>query len=471
LNRWLAIILFAGFSGCARFQPHPISPAESAAQLDARSLNDSAFKTFLEKNLHTQFTSWPLKRWDFETLNLAALFYHPSLDVARAQWRTSEGGETTAAQRPNPNLNVAPGYDVSASGGLTPWFPAVNLDIPIETMGKRRYRKAQAAHLSESSRLNIITAAWQVRANLRASLIDFTAAREREKLLQNQLAVQKQIVKSLEQQLLAGAVTASELTLVRIALGKIQLDLTDARRQSADARGRVADAIGVSVKALRDVELAYDLKAIPRAAASLTSSEARNQALRGRADILASLADYAATQSALQLEIAKQYPDIHLGPGYQYDQGEHKISLSIAVDLPVFNQNQGPIAEAEGKRAEAAARFNALQAKTLGDIDRALVTYRVTRENLSTLESLASAQKKQYAAVQAQMNAGAAAKTDLLNSQIELGAGELIQLDGRVKLQQAFAALEDALQRPIDSMNPSLSEQPQRPQARKDKQP
>lgn len=439
--------------------------------MDARSLSDPAFKAFLETNLHTQFPSRPLKRWDFETLNLAALYYHPSLDVARAQWQTSEGGKTTAAARPNPNLNVTPGYAIVPSGAISPWFPAVTLDVPIETMGKRGYRKAQAAHLSESARLNIVTAAWQVRANLRASLIDFTTAREREKLLQNQLAIQKQIVNSLEQQLQAGAVTASELTLVRIALGKIQLDLTDARRQSADARGRVADSIGVSAKALAGVDLAYDLAAIPRAAASLTSSEARNQALRGRADILASLAEYAATQSALQLEIAKQYPDIHLGPGYQYDLGDHKFSLAISADLPLFNQNQGPIAEAEGKRAEAAAKFNALQAKTLGEIDRAIMAFRVTRENLSTLESLSSAQKKQYAAVQAQVNAGAATKADLLNSQIELAASELVQLDGRVKLQQAFAALEDAIQRPVDSMNPSLSEQSPRPQAMKEKQP
>ena len=53
----------------------------------------------------------------------------------------------------------------------------------------------------------------------------------------------------------------------------------------------------------------------------------------------------------------------------------------------------------------------------------------------------------------AQLQAGAAAQVDLLNSQLELAAGELVQLDGRVKLQQAFAALEDAVQRPIETIN------------------
>jgi broad specificity phosphatase PhoE len=30
-------------------------------------------------------------------------------------------------------------------------------------------------------------------------------------------------------------------------------------------------------------------------------------------------------------EIAKQYPDIHLGPGYQYDQGVNKWTLGFSV--------------------------------------------------------------------------------------------------------------------------------------------
>ncbi|MDB6124399.1 MAG: Outer rane efflux protein [Pedosphaera sp.] len=464
-------MLILGLAGCARFQPRPVSPAETAANLETRRLDNPAFRQFLDKNLQRQFTSWPPKAWDFETLTLAALYYHPSLDVARAQWNVALGGNITAAARPNPIISAAPGYAPSATGVTSPWFPAISFDLPVETMGKRGYRKAHAEHLSESARLNIATMAWQVRSNLRTSLIDYTATRRREALLQKQLSVQEQIVKSLEQQLQAGAISSSELTLVVISQGKIQLDLADARRLSADARVRVADALGISVAALEGVDLNYELSTLPPTDSDLTSAEARHQALLGRADILGALADYAASQSALQLEIAKQYPDIHLGPAYQYDLGEHKISLSLTAELPVLNQNQGPIAEAEGRRAEFAARFYALQAKVLTEIDRALAAYRVTRDNLSALELLAAAQKKQYEAVEGQLKVGAASPLDLLNSQVEMNVSELVQLDGRVKLQQARGALEDALQRPIDSMKSLLIEQPQRPPALKEKKP
>jgi outer membrane protein TolC len=143
----------------------------------------------------------------------------------------------------------------------------------------------------------------------------------------------------------------------------------------------------------------------------------RSRALQSRADILVALAEYAASQSALQLEIAKQYPDVHLGPGYQFDQGDHKFSLALTAELPLLNQNQGPISQAEARRAEAAARFNALQARVITEIDRAVAMYRVAQENLSTLDSLAASQKDEPKPWKLS-EGGAADQFDLLNSQI-----------------------------------------------------
>jgi outer membrane protein, heavy metal efflux system len=463
LNQKWTIVALVLLAGCVRYQPRPILPTQTAANLEARTLDNPAFKEFLEKNRQGRFEIWPPKSWDFEILNFAALYYHPSLDVARAQWEVAEAGEKTAAARPNPILTVVPGYDISAIRPVSPWFPAVTLEVPIETAGKRGHRRAQARHLSESARLSIVVTALQVRSNLRSSLIDFTAARQREMLLQNQKSIQDKILQSLEQQLQAGAVSSSELTLVRINWDKIRLDLIDARQQRADALVRVASAIGVSVKALDGIDLAYDLSIQPPAISELMSVEARRQALQGRADILAALSEYAASQSALQLEIAKQYPDVHLGPGYQYDQGDHKFSLALTAEVPLLNQNQGPIYQAEARRTEAAARFNALQAKVITEIDRAVAMYRVAQENLSTLDSLAASQKRRTEAMEDQLKAGAADQFDLLNTQIELSANELLQLNARVKLQQSFGALEDAVQRPIDSLAPALIEQGQHP--------
>jgi outer membrane protein, heavy metal efflux system len=445
----LALTAMALLAGCQRFHPQPLSPAQTAAQLESRSLTNPALKGFLETNLDHELTQWPVESWDFQMLTLAAFYYQPSLEVARAQWTVARGGETTAAQRPNPTLNVTPGYDATTLVP-SPWFPLGFLDVPIETAGKRGYRRAQAAQLSEAARLNLATVAWQVRSNLRTALLDLTAAEQRAGVLQQQVSLQEQIIQALEAQVRAGAIANSEAVLIRIALAKARLDSADAQRARAEARARVAEAIGVPLRALEETKLSFDWLKVAAPVADLTSAEVRRAALPSRPDILGALAEYAASQTALQLEIAKQYPDVHLQPGYQFDQGDSKWSLGLTVELPVLSQNQGPIAEAKARRQEAAARFNALQAKVLADIDRALEVFRSTETNSSGLRALSEAQAARRDSVAAQFKAGATDRADLLNVQLEVATTQLVLLDGQIKLQQALGALEDAVQRPMN---------------------
>ncbi len=447
-------------AGCAHFEAKPISPAQTAAALESRALDDPGLKSFLDNNLHRDPAASPPTVWDFEMLVLAAFYFHPDLDVARAQWDVARAAIQTAGGRPNPVLSATPGLNLShinAAPGLSPWIPVVSFDLPLETAGKRGHRIAQARQLSESARLNIASTAWRVRANVRASLLGYSAARQRAALLRNQLAIREQIVALLDQQIQAGALAAPEAAVFRIALQRTRLELADAQRESAESRPRLAQSIGVPVRALDDVEVSV---AFPdNAAAGLNTPEIRRQALLGRADILAGLAAYAAAQSALQLEIARQYPDVHLSPSYQFDQGDNKWSLGLTVELPVLNRNQGPIAEAVARRAEAAAEFNALQAKVLADVDSAMESLRATETSAALLRDLTDAQARSRDALAAQVSAGAATPLDLLSAQLELAEAEAGQLEARVKRQQALAAIEDAVQFPMEMLAPAVIEQ------------
>jgi len=228
------------------------------------------------------------------------------------------------------------------------------------------------------------------------------------------------------------------------------LDLIDAQRQVIEARTHTAEAVGVPLRALDEMNLEFSGLEALETVNQMASAEARRTALQSRPDILQALAEYAASESALQLEIAKQYPDIHIQPGYQYDQGDNKWTLGLVVDLPVLNQNQGPIAEAEASRLEAAARFNALQAKVLAEIDRSVESVRLAQKNSLTLRSLVEEQNTRLNAVAGQVKAGATDQLELLHAQVESLTAELAQLDGRLKFQQAVGALEDAVHRPFE---------------------
>ena len=327
----------------------------------------------------------------------------------------------------------------------------MSLDVPIETAGKRGYRISRARKLAEAARLAIASAAWQVRSTLRLSLLDYAAAQKRAELLQQQLQFQQQIVALLQQRLQAGAIARTDLTLPRVALARTGVESADAARVVAEARVRIAEALGLPVQAIKDAEFASQWPISAEAGKNLTSAEARQEALLGRSDILAALADYAANESLLQLEIARQYPDIHLNPGYQFDQGEHKWSLGVTAELPVLNQNQGPIAETIAKREESAARFAALQAKVIAEIDRALAARAAALEQVIRQSALTQLAREQLAAAEQMFKAGAADKLELSSAQLEASVSDLAHLDAQIKAHQAVAQLEEAIQRPLEA--------------------
>lgn len=460
MKYWPFIAALGLAAGCVRFQPAPLSPDRTADQLEARSLTNAALRAFLERNLQREIVPWPPRAWGFETLTLVAFYYHPSLEVARADWRVTVGSIQTASERPNPTVTWSLANE-PAPDAFSPWIPGLIFDVPVETAGKRRFRTEQAHHLAESARLNLATAAWQVRSRLRSSLLDFAAARRRIEVLRHQVSLREDLTGRLQGQLRQGAISAAELNTARLALLRARADLADAERLLAENRPRLAGALGLPVSALEPWEFDFDLT-VPSSAAALTTGKVRRLALLGRADLRGALADYAASQSALQLEVAKQYPDIHLSPGYSWNAGsagENDWQVGATVELPLLSHHRGAVAEAVARRQASAARFLALQAKVITEIDTALASFHAGTTNVAALEALAAAQADQQKSVLEQFQAGALDRLDVLAADLELNAASLSSLDAQVKLQQALGTVEDAVQRPFE-LPPAVFESP-----------
>jgi outer membrane protein, heavy metal efflux system len=439
-------LVVVSLGGCVHFEPRPIDAETEAARFGGRTLSDGGLKTFFESTSLASPDPWPPAQWDLTRLTVAAFYYHPSLDVARAEWAEARGRSLTAGQRANPSLNVTPAYNTTRSRP-SPWLPLAVLDIPFETAGKRGHRIAHAAELSEAARLNVASVAWQVRSRLRSRLVSLDAAEQTRARLAEQQAIQEENVALLDREAEAGAISPFELTQARIAADATRFALRDAERQYAEARVGVADAIGISVSALEGVELSFDqLDQLPDEGSLV---EARRQALSNRSDILGALAEYAASQSALQLEIARQYPDIHLLPGYEYDQGEDKWSLGITLTLPLMNRNRGPIAEASAARETSAAQFNLLQSEVVAAVDGAVAGYRAAQKAQAEADASKERLEQEEKTAQAVYEAGETSRGELLALRLQLSAAALARLGAVVKVREALGKLEDALQSPL----------------------
>lgn len=421
------------------------SPEGAAASFTARSLTDGDLRRFLAENHGREPATW-----DFETLSWVAFYYHPSLDVARAEWAVTRAALQTAGSRPNPTVTLVPGYNSNREPGLSPWFPAVNLDFLLQASGKRARQQDIARADSEAARLAVVSAVWRVRSELRAALIEAATAVRREASFRAQADLQRELLALLEKRLAAGLVSAVELSAARLALLRAEAAAGEAAGLQVTARTRAAAALGLPVAALDGVTLP-----LPPAVGVLSAealATARWQSLQSRADVLAALEKIHSAEAALALEAAKQQPDFHLGPGYQWDQGANKWSVALTFELPIFHRNEGPIAEATARRTEAVAQFIAVQAQAVAAIEAAAAAQVVAATQLEHARRVRAEMVKQDALAQQRLSLGAADQVERQTARLDCAVAESALAGAESAAALAAGQLEDTLQIPFPNL-------------------
>lgn len=431
-------------AACESYRPAPISPVQTGQAIEARSLENPDLTAFIRKALpadsNVDRTDGML--WDLSRLTLAALYYQPDFELTRLKLETARAAVVTAGQIPNPTFSL--GLDTSPIA-LSP-----TVDFLIETFGKRGYRVDQAEALVDSARRDLTTGAWQMRAHVRAALLNLWAAQQRRGLQQRRLMLQDELVQLLERRLTEGEASSVDVTRERINRNQFNLALRDAERQIADAQTQLAASIGIPVSSVARESISFAAFEQPATVPTDDLPVLRRQALTGRSDVQALLDQYRAAESALQLDIANQYPNVDLGPGYTFQPGEgYQFTAAASAAVPVFNQNQGAILEGEAKRRTVAAQITSLQAQIVSGIETALADYHAALAAVATASDLNDEARTRLDQIMRQFEAGDADRPTLVLAEIELSTTQIGSFEAGVQQRQALSALEDALQYPL----------------------
>src|SRR5262249_39989053 len=138
----------------------------------------------------------------------------------------------------------------------------------------------------------------------------------------------------------------------------------------------------------------------------------------------------------------------------------------ITLEVPLLNRNQGPIAEAEAKRTEAAAQLLALQARVIAEIDRAAAARGTIGLQMQKLKQAHATVRQQLELLGARLNLGGADQLEFQSARLEESLSALAVLDAAARATQAAGQLEDALQIPFPAL--SIVEQGSEKQAKKE---
>lgn len=429
--------------GCAHRPVRELQPGATQASLDGRTLGDAGLQRFLA----AQGQGAAVASWDVPRFTLAAFYFNPELDVARAQVAEVEAGVVSAAAWPNPTFTFTPGRVVSAPAGVSPWILGYALNLPLELSGKRAARREESRARVTQAGLALASRAWGVHREVREAWLDLRAAEALAELQGRREEWLAAAARLVEVQVVAGEAPGLRAGEARWVADQSALAANEARRAVAQARSRLAQAVGVPLAALSGISLAtWSSSALPSVPAL---AEARGWAAANRPDLLAALADYAAEQAALQRELSRRFPDFTLGPGYQFDQGQGKWSVGLGLTLPVLDRNQGPIAAAEARRAAAEARFVALQHRVLAEVDRAWAELASIRADEERVQALRLALEQQVRRVRAQHAAGDSSRLELVRAEAALADQARLEIEVNLRAARALGACEDAVQRPV----------------------
>ena len=450
---WVALTTLVLLGGCAfqSYNPKPLDPVERMQSYRAHDPNSPEFRTYLESQGYPVST-WPINQWGLRELTFSALYFHPQLDVARAQLQASQAREITAGQRTDPSFSGSVGRSEDDEAS---WIYSIGLDIPLQTANKRELSLELAQSLSEATRIEIGQTAWEVRSRLLSSWIDYNAALQQTRALQQEVDVHHEIMDMLNKRVEVGMLSTTELSQVRLQSQQAQQKLTVEQSRIPGLRAALAINAGLAPDMLNRLHLATPspevLLQVQRDTKLLSDDhELQDAALLNRLDIRAALARYEGAERKLRLEIARQYPDITLSPSYIYEEGFHIWQLGLNALLPLLNKNTGLIEEARALREVEAAQFELLQANVLGNLEQARARYFGAVEMLEQTRQQYATSQQQLQRMSRQFDQGYADRLELAYSKLENFQAMQNLISAEYTVQRAAAALEDALQQPLE---------------------
>lgn len=408
-------------SACSHYTPLPLDPSSQAAHLSGRRLSG--------------------KTWTLPALIDEAMSANPELALSRAKYQTALAAVRTAGERPNPTITALPQFAKPLIEGTY----SVDFDWTFETAGKRTKRQVMAQAQARAAAADIVHTRWKVRGEVHKALLDVYIAEQRIHWLNEAIQRQDDLLKAFDEQVKAGAQSRSVMAQARVLQAQMRLQAIDSAKQIATARSALAEALTMSVSGLDQAKFSF-------AAFEKTTTPSlpnRKAVLTHRADIYSSLADYQAAEASLCLEVAKQYPDIHLNPGYSLDSGTNKWNIGFNLTLPILNQNQGAIGEAEAKRKEAAATFDSVQAKALAEYEKAVSAITAAQAKLKGTDALITELSQQSASEDRLLKAGSGDKTAFLSAKVEEAVAQVSRVEAIGDLHTAIASLEEAAQTPL----------------------
>ena len=435
--------------GCSSipYSKRSLDPGGAESEYERRSGSAEGLKRFALANGYAQ-EAWPPQRWGLRELTFVALYFHPDMRTARARAAVARTQLESAGLPQALGARLKPEYhgrELPEDNG--PWTLGLELEIPLTAEHKREARVARSAFLADAAEIDIAAAAWSVRARVRDRFIELESSRDALASIEAQVTARREVLALVDRRVQAGMLSAYEQSAQRWQLAQLELARDREAAHVQRALGELAQSLGLPLEVVAAMDLRFDVK--PPDAFETGAVELRRLALQNRLDVHRKLLEFGAADEEVKLSVAGQNPDITLGPGYSWDQGDNVWSLAVGFSLPSGARARTAIREAEAQRELLAQQFQATQIAAMAATEGAAAQYRSARGRVAAAQRQAQLQQEQEARIVRQFDAGAADRLQRVTARIDFLAAQYILREAQTESTRALAQLEDAVQRPL----------------------
>jgi len=422
--------------GCVVYEPKPLDPTAvvDAADRDRRHPDG-------EESAPSAVTLATVAGW-MRRLG-------PDVREAVATYRTALARARVDTPWSNPGLEIGAGYGFGADVMRNPVAPFGSLSFTIPMGGKRVRADDLDRARAEVARTDGVARHRELYLELRRRWLLLLATR---RIVKERSALMDAAARSVDagrRRVEAGRDSALDVALLELERGATDVEVVNAAVAAADAAEELAVLVGVSAERLEAVaevglpEVPADVPDLASLKKILTREHPGLARLRVR---------YEQAEAKLRFEIARQYPDLTIGPSLAGDIPDRKdiLGLTIGITLPVFDRNQKAIAESSQHREEIRVRYAATANRALGELERTRGAAVLAGRRRSVIGDVVLPQAEASVALARRaIAAGTGDTLKLLEAERGFRKLRIKALEAELAEREAWVALEGAVGRPL----------------------
>jgi outer membrane protein, heavy metal efflux system len=295
---------------------------------------------------------------------------------------------TQAGLRPNPTINTQ--YSTDQIGTREGEYDFdLSFSQSIDLFGRRRQRvKAAQLELDQAER-ELAFQQLQLSAEIRTQYAEAMAAAESLRFTEQLIALNQEILRATQTRLAEGDVPRIDVNLARVEVNRL-------RAQKLQNENRVRTALlqlrtFVGLESDSPIKLRSDLTSVSLND-SLNLATLLRAALENRPDLQAARLSEAAAEARIALANREARPNISISGSFTQERSvigemdsqlvdvDRQVGIGISISLPIFNRNQGAIAEAAATRIQARHRREFLETTIKRDVALAFTRLQTARE-------------------------------------------------------------------------------------------